>query len=148
MAVRRPSRLDRVGCNSGKLPSSLAKRDMEEFPWFFCRMLYGRNGKAGTLSFHKSPQSECSGVLLGVLCSCCLVFLVGFNSIWGGAFFKACSEKPLPRLSSSSAREQNSQELILMAPCAQIVHTLALKYSLYKYIGAKVYTIRVHEPLG
>ena len=33
-------------------------------------------------------------------------------------------------------------------PCAQIVYTLALKYSLYGYIGPKVYTIWVHGPLG
>ena len=32
-------------------------------------------------------------------------------------------------------------------PCTQIVYTLALKYSLYRYIGAKVYTIWVHGPL-
>ena len=33
-------------------------------------------------------------------------------------------------------------------PCTQIVYTLALKYSLYRYIGTKVYTIWVHGPLG
>ena len=33
-------------------------------------------------------------------------------------------------------------------PCTQIVYTLALKYSLYRYIGPKVYTIWVHGPLG
>ena len=33
-------------------------------------------------------------------------------------------------------------------PCTQIVYTLALKYSLYRYIEAKVYTIWVHGPLG
>ena len=33
-------------------------------------------------------------------------------------------------------------------PCTHIVDTLALKYSLYKYIGPKVYTIWVHGPLG
>ena len=33
-------------------------------------------------------------------------------------------------------------------PCTQIVYTLALKESLYRYIGAKLYTIWVHGPLG
>ena len=33
-------------------------------------------------------------------------------------------------------------------PCTNIVYTLALKYSLYKYIGPKVYAIWVHGPLG
>ena len=33
-------------------------------------------------------------------------------------------------------------------PCTQIVYTLALKYSLYRYIGPKVYTVWVHGPLG
>ena len=33
-------------------------------------------------------------------------------------------------------------------PCTHIVYTLALKYSLYRYIGPKVYTIWVHGPLG
>ena len=33
-------------------------------------------------------------------------------------------------------------------PCTQIVYTLALKYSLSRYIGPKVYTIWVHGPLG
>ena len=33
-------------------------------------------------------------------------------------------------------------------PCTQIIYTLALKYSLYRYIGPKVYTIWVHGPLG
>ena len=33
-------------------------------------------------------------------------------------------------------------------PCTQIVYTLVLKYSLYRYIGPKVYTIWVHGPLG
>ena len=36
----------------------------------------------------------------------------------------------------------------LAAVMAQIVYTLALKYSLYSYIGAKLYTICVHGPLG
>ena len=29
-----------------------------------------------------------------------------------------------------------------------IVYALALKYSLYRYIGPKVYTVWVHGPLG
>ena len=33
-------------------------------------------------------------------------------------------------------------------PCTKIVYTWALKYSLYRYIGPKVYTIWVHGPLG
>ena len=33
-------------------------------------------------------------------------------------------------------------------PCTQIVYTLALKYSLYRYVGTKVYSIWVHGPLG
>ena len=33
-------------------------------------------------------------------------------------------------------------------PCTQTVYTWALKYSLYGYIGPKVYTIWVHGPLG
>ena len=33
-------------------------------------------------------------------------------------------------------------------PCTQIVCTLALKYSLYRYIGPKVYAMWVHGPLG
>ena len=33
-------------------------------------------------------------------------------------------------------------------PCTQIVYTLALKWSLCRYIGAKVYTIWAHGPLG
>ena len=33
-------------------------------------------------------------------------------------------------------------------PCAQIVDTLALKWSLCRYFGAFVYTIWVHGPLG
>ena len=33
-------------------------------------------------------------------------------------------------------------------PCAEIVYTLALEYSLYRYIGPKVYSIWVHGPLG
>ena len=33
-------------------------------------------------------------------------------------------------------------------PCTVIVYTLALKYSLYRYIGPKVYAIWVHGPLG
>ena len=33
-------------------------------------------------------------------------------------------------------------------PCTQIVYTLALRYSLYRYIGPKVYTTWVHGPLG
>ena len=32
--------------------------------------------------------------------------------------------------------------------CTEIVHTLALKQSLYRYTGDKVYTIWVHGPLG
>ena len=30
----------------------------------------------------------------------------------------------------------------------EIVYTLALEYSLYRYIGPKVYIIGVHGPLG
>ena len=33
-------------------------------------------------------------------------------------------------------------------PCTQIVYTLALKYSLYRYTGPQVYTVWVHGPLG
>ena len=33
-------------------------------------------------------------------------------------------------------------------PCAQPVYTLALKYSLYRYIGPKVSTLWVHGRLG
>ena len=33
-------------------------------------------------------------------------------------------------------------------PCIQIVYTLALKYTPFRYIGPKVYTIWVHGPLG
>ena len=33
-------------------------------------------------------------------------------------------------------------------PCTHIVYTLALTWSLYRYIGAKVYTFWVHGPLG
>ena len=33
-------------------------------------------------------------------------------------------------------------------PCTQIVYTLALKYSLCRYFGAKVYTSWAHGPLG
>ena len=33
-------------------------------------------------------------------------------------------------------------------PCTQKVDALALKYSLYRYFKAKVYTIWVHGPLG
>ena len=33
-------------------------------------------------------------------------------------------------------------------PCTLVVYTLALKYSLYRYIGPKVYAIWVHGPLG
>ena len=33
-------------------------------------------------------------------------------------------------------------------PCTERVYTLALKWSLYGYIGAKVCTIWVHGPLG
>ena len=32
--------------------------------------------------------------------------------------------------------------------CFQIVYTLAIQYSLHRYIGPKVYTIWVHGPLG
>ena len=32
--------------------------------------------------------------------------------------------------------------------CTRIVYTLALKYSLYRYIGAKVFSIFVHGPSG
>ena len=32
--------------------------------------------------------------------------------------------------------------------CTQMVYTLALKYSLYRYIGPKVCTCWVHGPLG
>ena len=42
-------------------------------------------------------------------------------------------------------------KLLLMnpkGPCTHIVYTLALKYSLYRYIGPKVYAIWVHGPLG
>ena len=33
-------------------------------------------------------------------------------------------------------------------PCTHTVYTLALKYSLYRYIGPKVYAVWVHGPLG
>ena len=33
-------------------------------------------------------------------------------------------------------------------PCTQRVYTLAFKYSLYRYFGAKVYTVWVHGPIG
>ena len=32
--------------------------------------------------------------------------------------------------------------------CTHIVYTLALKYSLYRYIGPKVYAMWVHGPVG
>ena len=38
--------------------------------------------------------------------------------------------------------------LVPKGPCNQTVYTLALKQSLYRYFGAKVYTIWVHGPLG
>ena len=35
------------------------------------------------------------------------------------------------------------------SPCAQLVyHALALKYSLYRWFGAEVYSIWVHGPSG
>ena len=40
------------------------------------------------------------------------------------------------------------REVYPKGPCTQIVYTLALKYSLYGYIGPKVCTIWVHGPLG
>ena len=33
-------------------------------------------------------------------------------------------------------------------PCAQVVYTLALNYSLYGYVGPKVCAIWVHGPVG
>ena len=33
-------------------------------------------------------------------------------------------------------------------PCTHIVYTLALKYSLYRYIGPKEYAKGVHGPFG
>ena len=40
------------------------------------------------------------------------------------------------------------KETFPKGPCTQIGHTLALKCSLYRHIGPKVYTIWIHGPLG
>ena len=45
-----------------------------------------------------------------------------------------------------SCPESVGLQTVPQGPCAQIVYTLALKQSLYRYFGAKVYTIWVHGP--
>ena len=47
-----------------------------------------------------------------------------------------------------SAKSHPTPAAFPKGPCTHIVCTLALKYSLYRYIGPKVYTIWVHGPLG
>ena len=48
----------------------------------------------------------------------------------------------------SQKRNCNGDRRYPKGPCTHIVYTLALKYSLYRYIGPKVYPIWVHGPLG
>ena len=38
--------------------------------------------------------------------------------------------------------------IVPKGPCTHIVYTLALKCSLYRYFGPKVYAIWAHGPLG
>ena len=53
-----------------------------------------------------------------------------------------------PKRSTADRDRKTLNKHNAKGPCAQIVYTLALKYSLYRYIGPKVYTIWVHGPLG
>ena len=48
----------------------------------------------------------------------------------------------------SSLRVFKTQVKNPKGPCTQIVYTLALNYSLYRYIGPKVLPIWVHGPSG
>ena len=58
---------------------------------------------------------------------------------------KEAPAETLPGIRSAWAKKSDVR---LEGPCSQIVYTLALKHSLYRYIGPKVYTIWVHGPLG
>ena len=52
------------------------------------------------------------------------------------------------RLETASLRGPAKLGFNPKGPCTHIVYTLAVKYSLYRYIGFQVYTIWVHGPLG
>ena len=58
---------------------------------------------------------------------------------------KEAPAETLPGIRSAWAKKSDVR---LEGPCSQIVYTLALKHSLYRYIGPKVHTIWVYGPLG